>query len=1085
MSQSVGDLIVSLNLDGARFHEQVSRARTQLGGFSQATELSTRHIDGMKQSLLGVTSVLGGVFAVKSMISAADAWGQYEVRLRMVTNSTEELAMVQQRLMEISDRTYKPIEEQQELFIRSANAMKEYGYSTSETVDFIDSVSSSLTINAATTEKGASAIEALSRSMVIGTVSGKNWNTIMAVMPTAVGDIARYMGITEMAVKKLAREGKLSMEQFSNAMIDARERNAELAEKMPTTVGDAVTRMSNHWKAYLGDVNNTTGATQVLSGGINALTDNMDRLVLAGELLAAGAVSRYFAGMATNMGKAAREALNAKKNQIALAGAHLQSAQALQNKATMERRAAQAALYAAEGTNKQRLATLALVEARRREEAATNAVTAAQLRLNSATSIWRNLGRGMLGVLGGPVGLAMTVASVAGGFLLMRNNGDQAANTLEMMKQPIDALIEKYRSLDDVQQKTMRENLASALESANTNLKNAENSLKTFGDAFLSTMKAGENYGEYVFAISPEKQQAWDDFQATIERIGDSGLGVNETTKALLSATEELVKNTGMNKQEADALHAAADAWAKAKVEVVNYTTGLKALFDATQDAINANRGLARSLDFSKQLTSAKLNLDVSELKAKGLTKQAHLLGKAYAAAGDKASEFSAEIQQIVASGGKISVAPRLEGVRDLVAVESQIYDNDEAAKTFAQSIKAGGKEQKHLADSFDRQIRQQQQQITLYGQTTEYAKIHYELTRGELSALSDQQKAALEQNALELDRLNIQQRYKSLLEELRTPSEALVDSTRKQIELLNEAAPAAEEYETVMNRIIKASIEGAPKYKGLDASIGGPISGVIDTANAMNELDKWYSDQLALQQEFLEQKRINETAYNENMARLNEAYGKRQTDIQDSTRVAAMSGFAEMAGGAAQMAQQIFGESSGAYRALFVMQKAFAVAAIIMNAHIAAAKAPAELTILGGISVGTALLASGYASAAMVAGMALAGMAHDGIDSVPATGTWLLQKGERVVTAQTSAKLDETLDNVQQQRSEQLATGMNYSPTINVNGDPDDRTMMMLQDAVKQGAEQGYNKVVNSLARGQGKAHDAVNGLYAKRKTR
>jgi hypothetical protein len=44
---------------------------------------------------------------------------------------------------------------------------------------------------------------------------------------------------------------------------------------------------------------------------------------------------------------------------------------------------------------------------------------------------------------------------------------------------------------------------------------------------------------------------------------------------------------------------------------------------------------------------------------------------------------------------------------------------------------------------------------------------------------------------------------------------------------------------------------------------------------------------------------------------------------------------------------------------------------------------------------------------------MALLGMAHDGIDSVPETGTWLLQKGERVTTAETSAKLDRTLSQI------------------------------------------------------------------------
>lgn len=39
--------------------------------------------------------------------------------------------------------------------------------------------------------------------------------------------------------------------------------------------------------------------------------------------------------------------------------------------------------------------------------------------------------------------------------------------------------------------------------------------------------------------------------------------------------------------------------------------------------------------------------------------------------------------------------------------------------------------------------------------------------------------------------------------------------------------------------------------------------------------------------------------------------------------------------------------------------------------------------------------------------------MAHDGIDSVPEDGSWFLQKGERVTTAQTSAKLDAMLSRI------------------------------------------------------------------------
>ena len=58
---------------------------------------------------------------------------------------------------------------------------------------------------------------------------------------------------------------------------------------------------------------------------------------------------------------------------------------------------------------------------------------------------------------------------------------------------------------------------------------------------------------------------------------------------------------------------------------------------------------------------------------------------------------------------------------------------------------------------------------------------------------------------------------------------------------------------------------------------------------------------------------------------------------------------------------------------------------------------------------------------AAAVATAGLAGMAHDGIDSVPQTGTWLLEKGERVTTAETSAKMDRVLEDI---RSGQRSSG-------------------------------------------------------------
>lgn len=90
-------------------------------------------------------------------------------------------------------------------------------------------------------------------------------------------------------------------------------------------------------------------------------------------------------------------------------------------------------------------------------------------------------------------------------------------------------------------------------------------------------------------------------------------------------------------------------------------------------------------------------------------------------------------------------------------------------------------------------------------------------------------------------------------------------------------------------------------------------------------------------------------------------------------------------------------------------------VQAGVTGSAIAAAYAPAaalaSLASFGANSVPAS--AAIISTTSLAEGIALAGMAHDGIDAVPETGTWLLQKGERVTTASTSAKLDKTLDDV------------------------------------------------------------------------
>ncbi|PZQ93495.1 MAG: hypothetical protein DI542_01250 [Acinetobacter johnsonii] len=117
---------------------------------------------------------------------------------------------------------------------------------------------------------------------------------------------------------------------------------------------------------------------------------------------------------------------------------------------------------------------------------------------------------------------------------------------------------------------------------------------------------------------------------------------------------------------------------------------------------------------------------------------------------------------------------------------------------------------------------------------------------------------------------------------------------------------------------------------------------------------------------------------------------------------------------GAADVMAQLFGENSKAYEAMFAVQKAMAVAQVLMNAPAtySAVLASASMIPLVGPYIAPGLAAGAVAlqmaQASMIGNVSFnpAGMAHDGIDNIPKEGTWLLDKGERVVDSRTNSDL-------------------------------------------------------------------------------
>ena len=179
-----------------------------------------------------------------------------------------------------------------------------------------------------------------------------------------------------------------------------------------------------------------------------------------------------------------------------------------------------------------------------------------------------------------------------------------------------------------------------------------------------------------------------------------------------------------------------------------------------------------------------------------------------------------------------------------------------------------------------------------------------------------------------------------------------------------------------------------------------------IMTSEAYSTDDERYEALKQAHQEYRDGLYAIDLQYDQQVKDLAQSQQNAQMDIWQDLLSRTGTIFSQMA----EMVKETAGESSSAYKAMFLVNQGISVAQALINTEVAATKAMAEGGMIAGIPMSTAIRALGYASVGLIAGQTIAGMAHDGIDNIPNEGTWLLDKGERVVDSRTNGDLKDMI---------------------------------------------------------------------------
>lgn len=154
---------------------------------------------------------------------------------------------------------------------------------------------------------------------------------------------------------------------------------------------------------------------------------------------------------------------------------------------------------------------------------------------------------------------------------------------------------------------------------------------------------------------------------------------------------------------------------------------------------------------------------------------------------------------------------------------------------------------------------------------------------------------------------------------------------------------------------------------------------------------------------------------YRDGLAAIDVKYYQGLEDLQNQTQAASLAGYGAMFGMMGSMLDAYGAKESTAYKVAFAMQKGFVLSSAILNAKGAIMSAwndPSNVTMWQKIAGAAAVAVQTNDLMSAIQGVALSGMAHDGIDNIPKEGTWLLDKGERVVDSRTNADLKNMIAN-------------------------------------------------------------------------
>lgn len=1009
-------LIISID---ARNAERTAKAlNSELQGITNNGNKAVSQTNALGTSMQALAGYMAGVVTVGAAINKIDAYTNLQNRLKLVTNSQQELNKAMNDTFRIAQSSYQTWDSVVQVYQRFSDNAKTLGINMEQTAKLTETVSKAVAVSGASTQAAEAALTQFGQALASGTLRGEELNSILEQTPALAKAIAQGMGITVGQLRSVAAEGAITGEVLVDALTKSADSVEQLFAKTDITISQSIGLLSNELTKFVGEAGQSSGAANLLAGSIKLLSENLSLLADAAVVGGIGYITKAILTKTV----AVQGAIAASVAQKAADAAEAQSSIAL---ATAKVNEAKAHLANVQATNAETQAKYGAAAANARYKLASDAVTqsiiaqnAAQGALNSSVT----LGSRALALVGGPIGaITLGVGALAAGYMYLQNRTAEANAKLEEQGKVANKTKQELLALRGVQLDVAKDDLAASFEAQNEALRKADIAF----NGFIRTIANGNKQSAEAREIYEQVRQGLVSQEDAIQRLNKLNLLTPEQKAQgldLINTYEEARRKAQDNADAQKILKVdvdlAGNAMQNAAGKARDKASAMGQDASATRDAASANREYTQSLQqklydqvflntvtqkYGKSLQEAQLLLEAQK-KTKGQisaedkklisriaqqTKAAENYNKAQSAAASASakSRKKAESEATKQRNNENKEAERLQEeqyqlreqiayeyadriskiekdlAREIADIQKANFASSDETRVFIQNAQKRADIEKQLY------IVQLTEQYSSW-RATEEQKLDYKVHINELMIqLDSDMNDDLKKQAMQS--LKDQANYELAQIELNKEKRLFAANEV----FMSEKDKIAERYRLEREEILRnKQLTEQEKQTQIAGTFGREAA---DTAmqqqsvaqNYLGAIGVDYSLEAELQKkreaiiEAKEWELITEQEYNQRMLDAQMQYEQSKLDIS-------LSSAESIAGSMAGMFKSMIGEQSGAYKVMLAVEKAAAIARSIMAIQTGIAQAsslpfPSNLGAMATVAAQTASIVGNIKSVA------------------------------------------------------------------------------------------------------------------------